>query len=253
MCVVNLTIEGKQCTILWYVNDNKISHGDEKVVTRIIEAIEDSFGKMVVTRGDSHVFLGMEIMFPGDGTVKTQMRDHLQENIEAFCGEITRKVATPARCTLFEVDASSARLDVEKAKCFHSITAKLLHVAPRARPDLSLVVTFFCTRVARSTVQDKGNLKRALEFIKGTIDDWFIMGADDLTVMKSWVDVSYAVHEDMKSHHCSQRRIPLQYAIMAVILTYVSHFGQSIRTCTLLNPGIQAIVVFRLLHQQIIQ
>jgi hypothetical protein len=89
MCVVNMETEGKQCTILWYVDDNKISHVDKEVVLRIIKAIEDRFGKMVVTRGDHHIFWGMEIRFPGNGTVKTRMRDHLQESIDAFRGEIT--------------------------------------------------------------------------------------------------------------------------------------------------------------------
>jgi hypothetical protein len=36
-CIANCMIEGKQCTIAWYVDDNKISHVDPDVVTRIIE------------------------------------------------------------------------------------------------------------------------------------------------------------------------------------------------------------------------
>ena len=35
-CVANKTINGKQCTIVWYVDDNKISHVDANVVTEII-------------------------------------------------------------------------------------------------------------------------------------------------------------------------------------------------------------------------
>jgi hypothetical protein len=50
-CVANKTINGKQCTILWYVNDTKISHEDSNVVTAIIDAIEEKFDKMTVRRG----------------------------------------------------------------------------------------------------------------------------------------------------------------------------------------------------------
>jgi hypothetical protein len=39
-CVANKTIDGKQCTIAWYVDDNKISHVDDKVVTQVIKMIE---------------------------------------------------------------------------------------------------------------------------------------------------------------------------------------------------------------------
>jgi hypothetical protein len=98
------------------------------------------------------------------------------------------------------VDPKSEALDTEEAELFHSNAAKLLHVTPLARPDLSLAVAFLCTRVSCSTVQDKGKLKRVLEFVKDTIDDWFVLGADDLTMMKYWIDASYAVHEDFKSH-----------------------------------------------------
>ena len=65
-CVANKIINGKQCTIVWYVDDNKISHVDAQVVTQIIELIEQHFGKMTVTRGKKHVFLGMEICFNDD-------------------------------------------------------------------------------------------------------------------------------------------------------------------------------------------
>lgn len=41
----------------------KISHVDPQVVTNIIEQIEERFGKMMVTRGDEHVFLGMLIRY----------------------------------------------------------------------------------------------------------------------------------------------------------------------------------------------
>ena len=43
-CVANKIINGKQCTVAWYVDDNKISHVDEKVVTTILDKIEERFG-----------------------------------------------------------------------------------------------------------------------------------------------------------------------------------------------------------------
>jgi hypothetical protein len=35
---------------------------------------------------------------------------------------------------------------------------------------------------------------------RGTLDEFFTLGADDLGIMRTWVDASYAVHEVMKSH-----------------------------------------------------
>jgi hypothetical protein len=56
LCVAISQIKGKQCTIAWYVDDNKISHVDGTVVTDIIEKIEAKFGKMTVTRGKHTCF-----------------------------------------------------------------------------------------------------------------------------------------------------------------------------------------------------
>jgi hypothetical protein len=39
-----------------------------------------------------------------------------------------------------------------------------------------------------------------LEYLRGTLDEFLTLGADDIRKMKTWVDASYAVHQDMKSH-----------------------------------------------------
>jgi hypothetical protein len=37
-------------------------------------------------------------------------------------------------------------------------------------------------------------------YLRGTLDEFLTLGADDLTIMKTWVDASYGVHKDFKSH-----------------------------------------------------
>jgi hypothetical protein len=44
-CVANKTIDGKQCTIIWHVDDLKLSHVSPEVATNIIKLIKDEFGK----------------------------------------------------------------------------------------------------------------------------------------------------------------------------------------------------------------
>jgi hypothetical protein len=58
VCVSNININGSQCTIIGFIDDNKISHIDPAVVSDIIEKIEERFGKMTVMRGRNHVFWG---------------------------------------------------------------------------------------------------------------------------------------------------------------------------------------------------
>ena len=61
-CVMNKNINGSQCTILWHVDDLKISHVDAEIVTIIIDMLEKEFGKeapLTKTRGKIHEYLGM--------------------------------------------------------------------------------------------------------------------------------------------------------------------------------------------------
>jgi hypothetical protein len=199
-CVANKMIDGKQCTIAWFVDDNKISHVDSKVVSHVIEKIEERFGKMTVTRGKEHVFLGMDISFHDDGTVNIKMKDYIKEAITDFEDDISRTAATPARKNLFDIDDSKEPLENARKENFHSVVAKLLYVSKRGRQDIQLAIAFLCTRVSCSTAEDWSKLKRVLEYLNGTLDEFLTIGADDLGNMLTWVDASYAVHRDMKSH-----------------------------------------------------
>jgi len=81
-CIANKLINGKQCTIAWYVDDMKISHVSKDVVTQIIQELEKKFGKMSVTRGCKQHFLGMSLQYKNDHNVTIQMKDYLQESID---------------------------------------------------------------------------------------------------------------------------------------------------------------------------
>ena len=132
----------KQCTIGWYVDDNKISHMDARVVTAIIERIEEKFGKMTVTRGKVHTFLGMDLTFQDDGTVRIGMKEYIKESMEEFGEDVSKHASTPAKKDLFEIDERSPKLKNDKAELFHSITAKLMYVSHRGRIDAQLAIAF---------------------------------------------------------------------------------------------------------------
>jgi hypothetical protein len=170
------------------------------VVTNIIDKLEHHFGKMTVTRGREHTFLGMNIHYTEEQTAKITMKQYLEEALQDSTMTITYQAATPARKNLFTVDESAAKLSKVHADTFHSVNQKLLYVAIRGRMDLLLPVGFLGTRVSKPTIEDWGKLKRVLEYVKGTMDLVYTIGADNLTTVRTWVDASFAVHPDMKSH-----------------------------------------------------
>ena len=60
-CVSNKMVGGTQCTIPWYMNDNKLSHKNPAVISDIINKLQKQFGNLYVVRDNKHTFLGMSI------------------------------------------------------------------------------------------------------------------------------------------------------------------------------------------------
>ena len=75
---------------------------------------------------------------------------------------------TPAGADLFDIDESAASLDLERSDHYKTMSAKLLYLAPRGRPDLMTAVSFLCTRVQQPSVEDWEKLSRVLRYLKST-------------------------------------------------------------------------------------
>ena len=77
-CVANKIINGKQCTLVWYVDDKKLSNVDPKVVDNILDILKGYFRDLVITRGSKHAFLGMNIKICEDKNIEIEMKDHFK-------------------------------------------------------------------------------------------------------------------------------------------------------------------------------
>ena len=53
--MANNMINKKECTIVWYLDDNKISHVDE-TLTQVLSELEEHFGYLVISRREKHNF-----------------------------------------------------------------------------------------------------------------------------------------------------------------------------------------------------
>jgi hypothetical protein len=57
-----------------------------------------------------------------------------------------------------------------------------------------------CGRLTNPDQDDYKKLARVLKYLDSTVDMPLVLAADDSGKICWWVDVSYAVHSDMKSH-----------------------------------------------------
>jgi hypothetical protein len=141
-CMANCMIEGSQCTISWYVDENKISRVNPDIVTMIIKKIDDVFDKMTVTRGNENDFLGMHVHFTNDNKAVITMKTYIREAIQELGLNINREATTPAKKTVFDMDPASCRLDTNRSDVIHSVVANLLYVATPTQIDILLVGGF---------------------------------------------------------------------------------------------------------------
>ena len=88
-------IDGKQSTIVWYVDDNKLSYVYPNVVTVILEEFKKHFGDLVISRGDIHGFLGMTIKIRNDNMVELIMKYQFEDTVIQFKDICGFKVTLP--------------------------------------------------------------------------------------------------------------------------------------------------------------
>ena len=216
-CVCNRTVYGKQHTVCFHVDDLFSTHMEPRVNDEFEAWLNKMYGEyseVKTTRGDIHDFLGVIYDFSEPGKVKLDMIDYVQQMLDEFPVKFTEKdsVANPAATDLFEV-GNGELLDAKTKKEFHTFTAKGLFLCGRARLDIKQVIAVLCTRVQNANQNDWNKLVRLMLFLHSTKMDKLILTVDDLHVIKWWIDVSFAVHPDFKSHSGAAMSLGLGAAI----------------------------------------
>ncbi len=189
-------------TLTFHVDDIKISHVDPKEVTRQIEWFKSIYGSNVrVSRGTTHDYLGMMLSY-SNCQVSISMVDYVKKVISGFVEDVHEAALTPAGENLFQFRPEHERikLDEERAQCFHSTVAQLLFVTMRCRRDIQTAVAFLTTRVKDPNEDDWIKLRRVLKYLHGTVYLSLTLDASEMTLIRWWVDASFAVHPDYRSH-----------------------------------------------------
>ena len=200
-CVFSKMVDGAQSTLLVHVDDilclcaSPLAHEElkDRLRSRYVEINDDS--------GPKISFLGMTIDSGNKGVVEVTMGGFVTELMADFP---PGGVATsPANNNLFDFDDRDVALDDARRKRFHTVVAKLLYLGKRIRPDILVAVSFLCTRVICATVRDEEKMTRVLKYLGATSDQSLVLdagGSSEPLCLYAYVDASYGVHEDGKSH-----------------------------------------------------
>jgi hypothetical protein len=106
-CVANKIINNKQCTVMWHVDDLKISHADPTVVSDVIELINGVFGNeapVTVNRGKEHDYLGIHLDYTRKGKVIITMIDYIQSVLREAQDDMSGIANSPAANHLFSIN-----------------------------------------------------------------------------------------------------------------------------------------------------
>ena len=136
-CVANKTVNGKQISVVWHVNDLKISHVDKEVVTHLIKQLDNVYGTdpsgnktpLTIKRGKKHEYLGMLLDYETKGKVRIDMRQYIckiLKELEHLKDGWEGNAITPATENLFKINNAAAKLNKTVSESFHHVVAQLL-------------------------------------------------------------------------------------------------------------------------------
>ena len=107
-------MNGKQCSFVWYVDYNKVSHMEAKVVEDLIKSLKNHFGELLLTRRKKHTFFCVNINITEDQKVEIDMKYKLLLAIEVFGESIDEIFNLLASSHIFIVNKQAQLLDEEK-------------------------------------------------------------------------------------------------------------------------------------------
>ena len=112
-CVVNKTINGHQMTVVWHVDNLKVSHVNAQKVEKFIKQMEETFGEdtpLSVSHGKIHDYLGMTLDFHNKGEVRIDMEHYIDMMLQDAPKDMEGVSNIPAAAHLFKTNREDPKL-----------------------------------------------------------------------------------------------------------------------------------------------
>jgi hypothetical protein len=194
-CVMRKQVGQLIFFIMIYVDDLLILATLEEI-ENIRKLLVERFKTISIEVMESVSYLGMQLTRT-EAETTVDMSYYAAKIVEESGGVV--KKSTPGTRDIFNVDDESPKLNEHEREAFHSMTAKILYLAKRARPDILTVVSFLCTRVTKATEEDNNKLHRLIGYLKQTVNRKLILRPNNNMQLKAYIDAAFALHSDAKS------------------------------------------------------
>jgi hypothetical protein len=188
------TDTGKSLICL-HVDDVLQSTNSTALNEELIQHLRATYKDINVQQGDKIFYLGLQLdVNSSQHSIGISQPGYIADLLKEF--PVDRVSITPAADTLFDTSGDG---QPEDSTAYASKLMKLSYLAKRTRPDILLAVSFLAMRMKSPNHYDASKLQRIYEYLAKTQDYVFTLKPSSLRIL-AWVDASYAVHTDGRSH-----------------------------------------------------
>ena len=141
-CDANKIMQGEQLTIVWHVDDLKVSHKKYAFMSHMAkwlkvkyeQIFDDRSGAMTITHGKIHDYLGMQLDFSMLREDKVTMIPYIKEIVTLFeqYDDSKHTTKTPVSEHLFKMHEDVQVLPEKQVAIFHTFVAKNLFASKHA-------------------------------------------------------------------------------------------------------------------------
>ena len=212
-CVYNRTIDGKQVTVIVYVDDILATASSDRELESFTKEFQLYHPELTEKVGSVLDYLGMKLDLRVDGECSVSMQGYTERAAELWraahdeavrarpdlFGKATafRTYKAPCDEGLFEI-TESPELPKKQREEYHSLVATVLYMAKRSRPDLLCTTAMLATRVVAPTLEDWFKLRHLMSFARETASRSLKLRPSGIWV-EAYTDASFGTHPDRKS------------------------------------------------------
>ena len=188
-----------------------IMSNNVRTIDWLLTELTRKYDQLKIIRGTTHNYLGMvfdisqpPLIIRGQGMIEDIISSTRTNVISATNTDSNIRSKVPPKTLaptyLLDINEDSDLLPESLKTISHSTVAKLIYISTRTRQDLLTTISFLSKRVSNPTQEDWKKLQRALNYLDNTKTQRLRLGMTTPMTIRTYIDASFAVHSDFKSH-----------------------------------------------------